>query len=204
MSPTSPPTNEAIVASLRRLWRRMRILQGLVVLLIALACVQTWMLYDQALGEPVPVAVDGFKPPLPEDERPPADEAFAETMQKRADHSAEIFSRARVPFSTDDIDAMARQQVPWLTSFVDAQGLDEDTSQQLAELLSEHMHHVNEVRLAEFRGAHSPKDTAQFVKVERSRLARALLLVLGTDSAAEVERLMDEHLPYQGGNGMEE
>jgi hypothetical protein len=171
----------------------MRVLQGLLLVLLAVVCVQTWM-----LTRPAPVASDSFKAPLPEDERPSVEEQFVQKLYSQSEHAAEMFSKAQVPYTIQTIEAVARTQPEWLAGFVERRALDEDLRGQLGQILAKYMMHVNDVHLAEYRGSHSPKDTALFIKIEHSRLWRTLIELFGSEDAAELQILMEEHIPHQG------
>ena len=72
------------------------------------------------------------------------------------------------------------------------------TRDQLGQILGKYMMHVNDVRLAEYRGSHSPKDTALFVKIEQSRLWRTLIELLGSEATADLQVLMETNIPHNG------
>ncbi len=171
----------------------MRILQGLVLVLLAAVCVQAWMLVRTE-----PAAQEGFKAPLPEDERPSAQEQFVQKLYSHTEHTAEIFAKAKLPYAVPAIEAVVRLEPPWLLGFADTRQLDQDTRDQLGQILGKYMMHVNDVRLAEYRGSHSPKDTALFVKIEQSRLWRTLIELLGSEATADLQVLMETNIPHNG------
>jgi hypothetical protein len=189
MSKRKPPSHDAVLASLRRLWRRVLVLQAAVVVLFALVAWQAWQLHNSPEA-----SVGGLKPPLPESERPPPEEQFVQTMQEFSARSAEVFGKAQVPYSVPDIEAVARLEPAWLTGFAEAQELDADTRSELGQVLGKYMMHTNDIYLQEYRGSHSPKDTSRFVKIERSRLHRTLIELLGSDGAAALQPLVEEQL----------
>lgn len=189
MTKPKPPSNQATVASLRRLWRRVLILQVAVGVLFVAVVVLAWRQQHTV------VSGGSFKPPLPVDGSLPPEEQFIQGMQTYSSHASEIFSKAKVPYTTESIERTARLEPAWLAGFASDQGLDPGKRSELGQILGEHMMHLNDVYLEEYRGAHSPKDTARFVEIEQSRLYRTLIDLLGSDGAAALQVLLEEQLP---------
>ena len=175
-------------ASLRRLWRQLRILQ-LAVLLLALAVAgEGWLL----LRRPAPVA--GLKPPLPAGELA-SEQAFLDGARSQTEQLVASWRSVKLPYALETIEALGAGESPWLQAFAAEQGLDAEATRRLGQVLAQHCLHMNEVLVAEARGSHAPADTALFVKTERTRLLRSLVELLGSERAAALQVLVERELP---------
>lgn len=181
----------ASASSVRRLWRQLRVLQ-LCVLMLALAVAgEGWLL----LRHPAPVA--GLKPPLPAEELS-SEQAFLDGARSQTEQLVASWKSVRLPYALETIEQIGAARSPWLQAFAAEQGLDDETTRQLGQVLAQHLLHMNEVLVAESRGSHAPADTALFVKTERTRLLRSLVELLGSERAAALQVLVEQHLPAQG------
>ncbi len=109
------------------------------------------------------------------------------------DTELELQMAARVIFQLDEIESVGGGRAPWLHEFYEEHGVGEQDRVTVNAVLSEYMMRVNTIRLQEARGAHTPKNSGRFYKVEHERMIRTLIIVLGSDLTAELEPLLDEH-----------